>query len=261
MGDQAISQHPTPCPGSGGPFISLSLSPTLGCSPPLFIPWRWLPAPLPCWPPYATLVALSSEIHPCRILPPPIGAGCVRAHLISAHQGREVHRLRALCPLPQPSPRGDRSGGECQGCGNGQWCLCQQPARRCWVRTGCPLCPRVWVSTVPGRKALPDVKSSSNLSAMATSFSRSTCRKGPAPASPVAPPASALGLRGAGCPDPGEGLPILGTAVLGSPAVAPSRWRPPSLLSLWDAVQLHLRILYSCLLARGVLLFFLDLLA
>lgn len=39
-----------------------------------------------------------------------------------------------------------------------------------------------------------------------------------------------------------------------------SAWRQPSLLSLWDAVQLHLRILYSRLLARGVLLFFLDLL-
>lgn len=78
--------------------------------------------------------------------------------------------------------------------------------------------------------------------------------------SPGAPSASALGIGGTGCPDPGEGLPILGITILGSPAVAPSRWRQPFLLSLWDAVQLHLRILYSCLLARGVLLFFLDLL-
>lgn len=53
---------------------------------------------------------------------------------------------------------------------------------------------------------------------------------------------------------------MVGIAILGSPVVAPSQWRQPSLLSLWDAVQLHLRILYSCLLARGMLLFFLDLL-
>lgn len=73
------------------------------------------------------------------------------------------------------------------------------------------------------------------------------CCMPPASLSPVAPSSSALRPGGAGCPDPGEGLPILGIAIPGSPAVAPSRWRQPSLLSLWDAVQLHLRILYSCL--------------
>lgn len=86
------------------------------------------------------------------------------------------------------------------------------------------------------------------------------CSMPSASPSPVAPSASALRTGGTGCPDPGEGLPILGITILGSPAVAPSRWRQPFLLSLWDAVQLHLRILYSCLLAHGVLLFFLDLL-
>lgn len=61
-GGQALPWHPTPCPGSWGPCSTLSLSPTLGCShPPLHFK-QWLPALLPCWPPYATLVALSSEI-------------------------------------------------------------------------------------------------------------------------------------------------------------------------------------------------------
>lgn len=46
-----------------------------------------------------------------------------------------------------------------------------------------PLCPRAWVSIVLGRKAFPGINCFGNRSAVATSFSRSTCRKGPASAS------------------------------------------------------------------------------
>lgn len=108
------------------------------------------------------------------------------------------------------------------------------------------------------------------LSAMAAS-SGSICRKGPASASApemlgttsftVSPYVSALGMAGTGCPEPGEGLPGLGITILGSPRGGTVFTRQQhSLLSLWDAIQLHVHILYSCLLARGVLLFFLDLL-
>lgn len=110
-------------------------------------------------------------------------------------------------------------------------------------------------------------------SATAASFSQSICRKGPASAS--APEMldtssftnSCVTLRlcswdgtnwmpraGRGSSQPRHRHP-------GEPhgGTVSTRWQP-SLLSFWDAVQLHLRILYSCLLAHGMLLFFLDLL-
>lgn len=109
------SLAPTPCPGSWSPCSTLFLSPTLGCShPPLhFVVMA------ACSPSLLASICHAGGLvlrDPCHIPPPPMGAGCVRAHLISAHQGGEVHRLWALCLLPQPSPRGHVAGDECQGC-------------------------------------------------------------------------------------------------------------------------------------------------
>lgn len=107
---------PTPCPGSWDPCSTLSLSPTLGCShPPLHSM-----AMAACSPSLLASICHAGGLvlrDPCHIPPPPMGAGCVRAHLVSAHQGGEVCRLRALCLLPQPSPWGHRAGDVCLGCG------------------------------------------------------------------------------------------------------------------------------------------------
>lgn len=273
-GGQAISWHPTPCPGSQGPCSTLSLSPTLGCSH-LSLHFMAMAA---CSPSLLASICHAGGLvlrDPCHILPPPMGAGCVRAHLVSAHQGGEVCRLRALCLLPELPPWGHRMGMSARGVGqplemdsgasvsrlqgnggSGQDAL-SAPGH------GSPLC---WAgkpsqASIPLETSLawPRPYHKAPAGRVLLQRAQQRCCMPSASLSPVAPSPSTLS-GGTGCPAPGEGLPILGITMLGSPVVAASRWRQPSLLSLWDAVQLHLRILYSCLLARSVLLFFLDLL-
>lgn len=62
VGDRRSPSTPHPALAAGVPAAHCPCPPPWAAVAPLLIPWRWLPALLPCWPPYATLVALSSEI-------------------------------------------------------------------------------------------------------------------------------------------------------------------------------------------------------
>lgn len=236
-GGGAGGSSPIPCagpvaqvPAAGGPHPS---PPSRAVVAALLVSWCWLPAVLPCRLPYATPVALSSEIPTISRLP-----RCERdvSEQISSPLSREERStgwgLRA-CSLGRPHG-GDRDGDERLGCG---------------VRTGslgtgdrwagqlsralhhCPLAMGLTFIPIASRRA--GLFHLETLSAAAASHEAPAgrvllqrvcprCWTPPASPRPVSPYVSVLGMGETGCPDLGEGLPSLGIAVPGSPVVASS---------------------------------------
>nr|XP_041576895.1 uncharacterized protein LOC121471092 [Taeniopygia guttata] len=143
-------------------------------SPPIFISWRWLPALLPCWPPYATLVALSSEI-------PAISRLHRRERDVSEHISSGLTREERSpgsgpCACSLSRPRGGtgvgmsaRGVGQCwkwivgpllAGCNamagqDGMPSLPQGMGVRCGRRGSLPRHPCLWKPLCHGRVLLP----------------------------------------------------------------------------------------------------------